>query len=155
MAFTGGAGSVSEAAEKSHMTSTEENALSTVLTMTDAFQRGDMQTLMACYEEGAAVVFEPGAPIADAATLREQFAAASALKPRFDYSGHETYVAGDIALHIAPWTMRATAPDGSTIEQRGLSVAVLRRQADGKWLLLIDNPFGQRLLEEQEKMRIQ
>ena len=43
--------------------------------------------------------------------------------------------------------MRATAPDGTKIQERGLSVAVLRRQPDGQWLMVIDNPHGQHLLD--------
>lgn len=58
----------------------------------------------------------------------------------------EVLLAGDTAIHTAPWSMRATAPDGTPIEQRGLSVAVLRRQRDGSWLMVTDNPYGQRLL---------
>ncbi len=56
-------------------------------------------------------------------------------------------VQGDIAVHFAPWTMTGTAPDGTEIKQTGLSVAVLRKQADGNWLMVIDNPHGQHLME--------
>lgn len=33
------------------------------------------------------------------------------------------------------------------IEQNGFSVVVLRRQADGRWLMVIDNPFGDHLVK--------
>lgn len=56
-------------------------------------------------------------------------------------------VAGDVAVHFAPWTMTGTDPRGNPLIQKGLSVAVLRRHADGRWLMVIDNPHGQRLLE--------
>lgn len=75
------------------------------------------------------------------------FEGAFALNPTFEYSGHEVYVADDIAIHIAPWTMTGQTPDGETIADNGLSVAVLRCQANGKWLMVIDNPYGARLLE--------
>jgi ketosteroid isomerase-like protein len=43
--------------------------------------------------------------------------------------------------------MTATDPiTGNPIEQAGLSLAVFRRQADGKWLMVIDNPHGSVLL---------
>jgi ketosteroid isomerase-like protein len=45
--------------------------------------------------------------------------------------------------------MTGTAPDGTPIRQSGLSVAVLRKQADGKWLMVFDNPFGQHLLDKR------
>jgi ketosteroid isomerase-like protein len=38
--------------------------------------------------------------------------------------------------------MDATLPDGTKIQNGGLSVIVLRKQPDGNWLMVIDNPFG-------------
>lgn len=68
--------------------------------------------------------------------------------PKFTYSGHQVFVAGDIAMHIAPWSMDAIGPDGQQIQQEGLSIAVLRKQSDGEWLMIIDNPHGQMLLNK-------
>ena len=65
--------------------------------------------------------------------------------------GHEVISAGDIALHLTPWKMTGVAPDGSPINGAGLSVAVLRRQPDGKWLMVIDNPFGDAILHAKER----
>jgi ketosteroid isomerase-like protein len=45
--------------------------------------------------------------------------------------------------------MTGKSPDGQEIKQSGLSVAVLRRQADGGWKMVIDNPHGGRLLSKQ------
>jgi len=59
----------------------------------------------------------------------------------------EVFASGDIALHIAPWKMTGQAPDGTPFDQNGLSVAVFRRQADGAWKMVIDNPNGDALLE--------
>ena len=73
------------------------------------------------------------------ATFKQWFA----MSPRFEYAGHDVLVVGDLAVHIAPWTMKGKAPDGAPIEQSGLSVAVLRRQPEGRWLMVIDNPHGQ------------
>ena len=69
----------------------------------------------------------------------------------FDYpSGHEVIVNGDIAIHIAPWSMTGRTPDGQDLAQSGLSVAVMRRQADGSWRMVIDNPHGGRLLTQDQ-----
>jgi len=35
-----------------------------------------------------------------------------------------------------------TGPDGRPITVQGTSADVLRKQADGRWLLVIDHPFG-------------
>lgn len=94
------------------------------------------------------MVFEPEAPISDARVLQEMFTKMSMVNPVFTYSGHEVFITGNIATHIAPWKMTAKAPDGTEIKQSGLSVAVLRKQKDGKWLMILDNPHGQYLMEK-------
>jgi ketosteroid isomerase-like protein len=119
----------------------------TVERMTAAFQAGDVDAVMKTYEAGAVVAFEPGHPVRDSSLMRQAFAEWCALSPRFVYRGHEVLVAGDLAVHLAPWQMRGTAPGGVAIEQGGLSVAVLRRQPSGDWLMVIDNPHGQWLLQ--------
>jgi uncharacterized protein (TIGR02246 family) len=123
----------------------------TVLNMTAAFHRGDIPGILATYEHGAVVVGEPGKPLGGEAALRQMFAGFIALKPCFTYSGHELVQAGDLALHIAPWRMTAVGPEGAPIQQTGLSLAVLRRQADGRWLMVIDHPHGDALLRNADQ----
>ena len=113
--------------------------------MTAAFQRADLPGVLAAYDEGAAVAFEPGKPASGGAALEAGFEMFFTLRPRFSYGGHDVIVAGDTALHIAPWRMTGTTPDGRAVSLSGLSVAVLRRGADGDWRMVIDNPFGGRL----------
>lgn len=122
--------------------------ISTVLTMTDAFQEGDITAVLKTYEPGAVVVGEPGKHLQGEAALRQMFAGFVALKPKFTYGGHDVVQAGDIALHIAPWQMVGVDPEGRPVQGQGLSVAVLRKQADGRWLMVIDQPFGDRLLAQ-------
>jgi len=141
--------SVAHSHEEKTMGTEETNVLQTVNAMTSAFQKKEIEDVMATYESGAAVMFEPGQKISDPAMLRQLFEGAFQLNPEFDYpQGHEVYISHDIALHIAPWIMTAKTPDGKSIQQSGLSVAVLRKQADGRWLLVLDNPHGQHLMEQ-------
>jgi ketosteroid isomerase-like protein len=51
-------------------------------------------------------------------------------------------VAGGIALASASWEIRGTGPDGDPVEVRGASADLLRRHGDGRWLLVVDRPFG-------------
>lgn len=125
--------------------SLHHDPLSLVQHMTAAFQRGDIDTVMETYEPEARVVFEPGAPLGGDEALRAAFAEFAAVKPVFTYAGHDVVVAGDVALHLAPWTMTGTLPDGTPVSQTGLSVAVMRRQPDGAWRMVIDHPYGDHL----------
>jgi len=135
--------------EKIKMNREQIEVIESVETMTSAFHKKDIEGVINSYEQAAAVMFEPGSKVTNLAMIAEMFKGVFQTNPKFDYpDGHEVYIADNIALHIAPWLMKAQTPDGSRVEQRGLSVAVLRKQKDGKWLLLLDNPHGQRLLEK-------
>jgi len=126
----------------------EKKVLEAIEVMTSAFQQKDIEGVLKSYESGAVVMFEPGKRVTDSAVLRQMFEGAFQLNPLFHYpSGHEVFVANDIALHIAPWVMKGRTPDGSDIAQKGLSVAVLRKNEDGQWLLIVDNPHGQFLMD--------
>ncbi len=130
------------------MTVEQQDVLSTIEKMTAAFQNKNINEVMACYEPNAVVVFEPESPVSDSNVLKEMFTGMAMANPVFTYSGHEVFITGNIATHIAPWKMTAKAADGSEIKQNGLSIAVLRKQEDGKWLMLLDNPHGQFLMNQ-------
>ena len=122
--------------------------LSTIDDMTKAFHQGDIDGIMRTYEPGAVVVGEPGLHVSGTPALRAMFAGFIAAKARFTFQGNEVIQAGDIALHLTPWQMAGVGPDGTPIAASGLSVAVLRRQPDDRWLMVIDDPFGDALLSQ-------
>jgi len=133
--------------EEQNMSHEQSTVISTIQTMTTAFHNSDIAGVLASYEKNAAVMFEPAKQVSDPVEFKKFFEELFQLNPKFEYSGHEVYIANDLALHIAPWTMKGNAPDGGVIEQSGLSVAVLRKQTDGNWLMVLDNPHGQRLIK--------
>jgi uncharacterized protein (TIGR02246 family) len=120
--------------------------LSTVEAMTSAFHEGDLDGILRSYEPGAVVIGKPGQPSSGDAALRAMFSEFIAAKARFTFQGHDIVQAGDIALHLTPWRMTGVGADGGPLAADGLSIAVLRRQRDGGWLMVIDNPYGDLLL---------
>jgi uncharacterized protein (TIGR02246 family) len=116
----------------------EANVLTTIDRMTSAFAVGDIDRIMSTYAPEAVVVGEPGQPVAGDTALRAMFAAFIESGVTFAYGAHEVVIAGDTALHLMKWT--APGPDGT--EMSALSVAILRRQPDGDWKMVIDHPFG-------------
>ena len=45
-------------------------------------------------------------------------------------------------MTTSKWVLEGTGPDGKPIKMEGQSAEVARRQPDGTWLFVIDNPFG-------------
>lgn len=128
-------------------TGVETDVVRVIERMTSAFAAKDVDTVLSTYEANAVVVGEPGQPASGTPALRALFESFIAVDPHFTYHGHEVIEAGDIALHLMPWSMTGKAPDGTVIEDGGLSVAVLRRQPDGRWLMVIDDPYGDHLMK--------
>lgn len=123
----------------------QNEVLATIETMTTAFAKGDIDTAMSTYTPEAVVVGEPGKPVTGDAALRTMFASyVEAGGVTFTYGAHEVVVAGDTALHLMKWT----APQSSGGEASALSVAVLHRQPDGRWKMVIDHPFGDAVMAE-------
>ena len=128
----------------------QNKVLGTIKKMGSSYNSRDIGAVMKAYEESAVVLFEPGSPISGVTAIKSAFEGSLAINPHFDFGKHEVTIAGDIALHLTPWKMTGKTPDGHNISQSGLSVAVLRKQADGEWLMVIDNPHGQVLLVTQD-----
>lgn len=147
LALSGLLGSSMAAGQSTTEMTANNQVLQAIQTMTQAFQQKNINGVLNSYEKGAAVMFEPGQAISDPVIIKQMFEGAFQINPKFNYpNGHEVYIANDIALHIAPWVMTGQAPDGSIIKQEGLSVAVLRKQTNGEWHMILDNPHGQHLL---------
>ena len=51
-----------------------------------------------------------------------------------------TPAAGELALLQGKWVLLGTGPDGAEMHSEGRNTETVRRQADGRWLFVIDNP---------------
>jgi len=119
----------------------QQAILNTIAAMTSSFAAGDLDGVLTTYEEGAVVVSAPGQPVRGREELAAMFGQFIEAGVNFDYGAHDVVIAGDIGLHLMKWT--SATPDG---KQSALSVAVLRRQPDGNWRMVIDHPFGDHVM---------
>jgi uncharacterized protein (TIGR02246 family) len=107
-----------------------------------AFSSGDLDALVAMYEPGAMLASQPGAVASGRDAIRAAYQSFLVNRPkiRVETLGILESAEGIALLH-GRWVMTATLPDGSELRNEGRNSEVLRRQADGGWLFLIDNPF--------------
>jgi ketosteroid isomerase-like protein len=49
---------------------------------------------------------------------------------------------GDLALVVGEWSFTGSGPDGEPVNLAAKNADVLRRQGDGSWRFVIDNPWG-------------
>ncbi len=103
---------------------------------------GDLDALVALYEADATLVAQPGEVVTGIEAIREVLSGLIAMRPTFNIEGRKVLQTGDIALSFADWTLAGTDPNGETIEMAAQTSDVLRRQPDGSWRFVIDNPWG-------------
>jgi ketosteroid isomerase-like protein len=48
----------------------------------------------------------------------------------------------DLALVTGVWSFHGTSPDGEAVRLEARNADVLRRQTDGTWRFVSDNPWG-------------
>lgn len=108
----------------------------------EAINGGDLNAILSLYEPSAVLVPQPGQLARGHAAIREALSGYLAMKPRFALQPGTVLASEDIALLFSKWTLTGTGPDGSTVQLEGQTTDVVRRQKDGSWLLVIDNPFG-------------
>jgi uncharacterized protein (TIGR02246 family) len=111
-----------------------------------AFSAHDLEAVMALYEPEATLIAPgqevPNLILTGAEAVREHLSGLLALKPKFELEFKKAVQAGDIALLFSEWTLSATDPDGNAVEMEGRTSDVVRRQPDGSWLVVIENPSG-------------
>jgi enoyl-CoA hydratase len=100
---------------------------------------GDLEGLMSLYESGAAFVGPDGVHAAGTAAIRQRLEALLALSPHISPLSSETVLAGDVALISNRWRISFGADERQTGFE-GTSTEVVRRQSDGSWRYVIDNP---------------
>jgi uncharacterized protein (TIGR02246 family) len=107
-----------------------------------AFNAGDIEAMMKLYEPAASLTPQPGQVVSGTKALREALGGFLAMKPRMTLEARTLAESGGIALTTSKWVLEGTGPDGKPMKAEGQSAEVARRQPDGTWLFVIDNPHG-------------
>ena len=103
---------------------------------------GNVEAAVDLYEPTATFMAEPGKPVTGHAAIREVMAGFVAAKPRIEMKVPIVVRNGDLALIVSDYTLTSTDRDGKQTSSSARGTEVVRRQADGTWRFIIDNPTG-------------
>jgi uncharacterized protein (TIGR02246 family) len=120
--------------------------IDTVNMLVDAINRGDLEEAVVAYEPDAVLLVQPGQLARGSSELKKALAGFIALKPTLTSEAQEVIEVGDVAQYLGRWNLRGIDPAGKPVEMAGESADILRRQADGRWLIALDNPWGAKVL---------
>jgi uncharacterized protein (TIGR02246 family) len=105
----------------------------------DAFNRHDLEAIVALYEPDA-LLASPGGAVCGIDAIREQYRRALSTRPSIELHTLGVHIVGDLAMLHGTWILRETGADGRQNQREGHNTETARRQADGRWLFVIDNP---------------
>jgi ketosteroid isomerase-like protein len=105
----------------------------------DLFNAGDLDGLLAdCYDDEIVLMVPGGGPVTGKDGVRQVLEGFLGMNGKIQLLGSTQIVNGDFAVSLDHWTLQPA--EGDALE--ATTSDLLRRQADGSWKYLIDNPFG-------------
>jgi uncharacterized protein (TIGR02246 family) len=107
----------------------------------NAFNIGDVEALVALYEPDAILVVD-GKSVSGREEIRKAFENILLARGRMTLETRAVVESqqGLAVLH-GGWVIERATGTGAELMTRGLSTEVVRRQPDGTWLFVIDNPY--------------
>lgn len=108
-------------------------------TFQDAFNRHDLESVVALYEPRAVLVSRDG-PVEGTDAIRQRYRDVLVLQPSIAVRTLSVHRSGALAMLHGKWTMRLTAANGQDVQTEGRNTETVRQQSDGRWLFVIDNP---------------
>ena len=120
-------------------TATPEQVLESIV---DGINAGNLDGLMPLYESEAAFATQPGSLAHGGPGVRLALSGFISMKGKLDLEVTRVLEVGDLALVTGSWSFDGTGPDGEPVRLAASNADVLRRQADGTWRFVIDNPWG-------------
>lgn len=110
----------------------------------EAFNAGDVDSIVALYEPNAVLVVN-GQPVVGLESIRAAYQSVLAGRPRMSLKTRSVVMFDDsLAVLHGDWILEAAAVEKGGTPRGGLSTEVVRRQADGSWRFVIDNPHTPR-----------
>jgi uncharacterized protein (TIGR02246 family) len=102
---------------------------------------GDVDGVISLYEPKGCLVMEGGAIVRGPRAIRKAIATFASLQPKIQMNVTRVIKAGDdVAVLYNDWTLSGFQPDGTPFTDQGKATEIVRRQRNGTWKYVVDDP---------------
>ncbi|MCT3897468.1 DUF4440 domain-containing protein [Elizabethkingia anophelis] len=109
---------------------------------------GDLQGALSCFGEDAIYIERDGKEISGLQNIKKSMVQLCTWKPEIVGSKHKVTIVGNLAIWIDKYSLKAIMPDGNPIEMSGATSCIMKKNDQGIWLWLVDNPFAGEVFED-------
>jgi len=107
-------------------------------TLAEAFNTGNVDTVMSMYDVTGIFVPEPGTSVSGKEKFEESIKAILSIKGKMQIKTVYCLRTGDIALGRSEWSI----VDGNEVKISAKGIEVMKQQPNGTWKIVIDQAFG-------------
>jgi uncharacterized protein (TIGR02246 family) len=108
----------------------------------EEFNKGNTSFLMTLYEKDACFASSPGQVVKGLENIRRSMQSFIDMGVKLEAKVNRIFQTNNLALLVTEWSINGTEPNDKPINLTGRGTVVLRRQSDGTWLMVIENPWG-------------
>jgi uncharacterized protein (TIGR02246 family) len=98
--------------------------------------------ILELFGEDAVFLPSPGKVVSGRDSIRATMNQFAQTSEKFESKVRTVVSSGDTALAIVDWSLEGKDANGQELRLAGSTSDVLRRDPDGVWKFIIDNPFG-------------
>jgi len=111
-------------------------------------RNGDVESALDCFDDEAIYVTGIGTFVKGKENIRKALEQVCGLKPDLQAQRSTGFTVDNITAWVDEWTMKATLPDATKLAMKGTSSDILKKQPNGNWAYLVDNPYGAEYLHQ-------
>ncbi|MES2575030.1 MAG: nuclear transport factor 2 family protein [Bacteroidota bacterium] len=108
---------------------------------------GDLTGALSCFDKDATYIERDGQEIKGLDNIKKSMEHLCTWKPDIKGSKQKVTIVGNLAVWVDAWTLKAVMPDGNPIEMNGATTCMMKKNENGIWLWLVDNPFAAQVFE--------
>jgi len=108
---------------------------------------GDQAGALSCFDKDATYIERDGREVKGLDNIKKSMEQLCNWKPAIKGLKQKVVIVGDYAVWTDKWILNGLTPDGKPIEITGATSCMMKRNENGIWLWLVDNPFAADVFE--------